>query len=260
MMDGELLSECDVRAVVRLVADLHGCDGSLEERKRKLMGGLCALIDADLWVWAVGAQTDPAVVPAYLCLDHGGFTVETFASYVQAIGHPAMNDIQARFMAEAVARGTHLTRHRRQLDPDDSYQRTDAFRLWKGAGINGVIMSFRPLSPGVFSGLGIYRRLSAPIFTDRENRIAHITLAGVPWLHEHAPVKDHGDRLTLLSPRQRIILTCLVQGFTRRQIAEHMALSLHTVNDYVKGVFAQFGVHSQPALIARFRTGDGGDS
>ncbi len=51
----------------------------------------------------------------------------------------------------------------------------------------------------------------------------------------------------------------LLQGYTRARIAEHLGLSPATVNGYVKEVFRHLGVHSQPELIARFRSGDGGD-
>ncbi len=40
----------------------------------------------------------------------------------------------------------------------------------------------------------------------------------------------------------------------------HLNLSIHTVDGYVKDVFRHFKVHSQPALIARFQNGDGGDT
>ena len=54
-------------------------------------------------------------------------------------------------------------------------------------------------------------------------------------------------------------LALLVQGYKRDQIADHLKLSLHTVNDYVKAVFKHFGARSQAELMVRFQAGDGGD-
>lgn len=259
MTDIPSLPESDVRSIVRLIAEIHSVPGDRLAKKRALMGGLCGLIDANRWFWGLGVQPDPASAPAYVCLEHGGFTPETYAAYIQAYEHPAMNEIQAKFGAEIAKRQTHLTRHRRQLDPDDSYERGGAYPLWQKADINGVIMSFRPMDQTSFSVVALYRRVSAPIFSDRDNRVAHIVLTGVPYLHEQGWPEDRAASLPLLSPRQRMVLSCLIQGFTRGQIAEHLEISQHTVNEYVKAVFAHFGVHSQPALIARFRSGDGGD-
>ena len=49
-------------------------------------------------------------------------------------------------------------------------------------------------------------------------------------------------------------------SYSRPQIASHLSLSIHTVNDYVKRIYAHLGVHSQAELIARFQRGDGGHS
>lgn len=253
------LSETDVRAVVRLIAHVHSSETAHLEKKKQLMDGLCQLINADQWFWGLGVQPDPAEAPSHAGLQHGGFTHETLTAFFQAYEHPAMTDIQARFCSEVTRMQTHITRHRRQLDPDDSYQRTAAFPLWQKANINGVIMSFRPMSSTSFSSIGLYRRLDAPIFSDRDNRLAHIVLTGVPWLHSQGWPGNAEARLPSMSPRERLCMSCLIQGFTRKQIAGHLEISLHTVNDYVKAVFTHFGVHSQAELIARFRHGDGAD-
>ncbi len=169
-----------------------------------------------------------------------------------------MTEIQARFGVEIARRQAHLTRHRRQLDPGDTYQRTAAYPLWQKAGINGVILSFRPMAAASFSAIGLYRRLSAPLFSERDNLVAHIVLTGIPWLHAQGWPEDHDMHVPSLSPRQRMTLNLLIQGYTRQQIAKHLEISPHTANEYAKAVYRHFGIHSQAALIARFRHGDGG--
>lgn len=258
MNDPLALHEADMKAIVRLLGEVISAEGDHGSKKCLLMEGLCRLIDADSWYWGLGYHEDSAKNPAYVGMYHGGFTDETYAAINQAAAHPAMTSIQARFAKESATRNQHLTRHRRQLDPDDSYEKTTAFPLWRKANINGVILSFKPMAKHSFSCIGIYRRASAPLFSDRENRIAHIVLSGLPWLHAQGWPENQGD-IPKLSPRQRVTLTLLLQGFSRARIAEHLEISTHTANEYVKAVFNHFGVHSQAALIAWWRTGDGGD-
>ncbi len=253
------LEEEDVRAVIRLMGEVASSEGDHTAKKRQLMEGLCRIIDADAWVWGLGHHTQPGQTPAFVGMLHGGFTDETYAALTRAYEHPGMAAPQSKFAAEVADRKTHLTRLRSQIDPYDDYRKTGAFEFWQKAGINGVIMSMRPMDQLSFSVTTVYRRLSAPIFSERDNRLAHIVFTGVPWLHAQGWPEDRGVSLPRLSSRQRMTMNLLIQGYTRGEIAGHLEISPHTVNDYVKDVFNHFSVHSQAELISRFRNGDGGD-
>jgi len=253
------LSAGDSRATIRLLGEVCAHPGDNVARKRYLMNGICRLIDADSWGWGLAAQMDPSKPSIHISLLHGGFTEETYAAYTQAYNHPGMSAVHALFARELAEKRGHLTRLRQQMDPDDSYKKTGAYPFWQSADIDGVIMSLRPLDSTTFSIIGIYRRLSAGLFTPRENRIAHILLSEVPVLHTEGWPDDRGVTLISLSTRERTVLDLLVQGYSRNKIATSLRISLHTVNDYVKAIFKNFNVHSQAALIVRFQRGDGGD-
>lgn len=62
-----------------------------------------------------------------------------------------------------------------------------------------------------------------------------------------------------LTPRMKTVINQLLQGMGRKQIATDMGISIHTLNGYVKEIYARFEVHSQSELIRRFVEGDGGD-
>lgn len=259
MSNNQFLPSEDARNIIGLLGEVCAHPGDHIARKRLLMNGICSLIHADRWAWGLAAQMDPDKPSVHLSLLHGGFTEETYAAFTLAYNHPEMTPIHAPFAAELAERRCHLTRLRQQMDPHDAYKKTEAYPYWQRADINGVIMSLRPLDQTTFSIIGIYRRLSADVFTERENRIAHILLSEIPVLHTEGWPDDHGITLPSLSNRQRTVMALLVQGYSRPKIAEFLGLSLHTVNDYVKAVFRHFSVHSQAGLIARFRRGDGGD-
>ncbi len=259
MNGGNLLDAGDARAIVRLLGDVCGHPGDHIARKRHLMNGICGLVGATSWAWGLSAQMEEGKPSVHISLLHGGFNEETYAALIQAYSHPAMSTIHAPFAKELEERRCHLTRLNQQIDPEGKWRATEAYPLWNKAGVDSIIFSLRPLTPSTFSIVAIYRPPGAPPFSRGESRIAHILLSEVPDLHAQGWPQEQLVTLPSLSNRQRVIMEMLVHGYSRNKVAEHLQLSPHTVNDYVKGIFRHFGVHSQAELINHFRNGDGGD-
>ncbi len=253
------LSESDARAIVRLLGEVAAIQEDLTSQKRHLMEGLCTLIAADSWAWATTFHFAPEEVPLNSGFLTGGFDAEQFAKFQEALEHPDTGVLNATLTTEFNKKQTHLTRLRDQIDLKGHFQKTDVYPIWIAAGVEQVILSIRPSQRGALSQIGVYRRPGSPPFDTRESRITHILLSEVPWLHDAVLSTDLGSTVTRLSPRQRITLNLLLEGQTRKQISEHLELSPHTIDGYVKEVFRYFDVHSQPELIARFCNGDGGD-
>ncbi len=61
-----------------------------------------------------------------------------------------------------------------------------------------------------------------------------------------------------LSARENEVFELLVQGMTRAQIAERLALSSWTVKEYIAGVYAKVGVHSAKELMILVAGGEKG--
>lgn len=61
-----------------------------------------------------------------------------------------------------------------------------------------------------------------------------------------APAKtDYG-----LSPREQSVLEQMVNGFPKKQIADQLELSLHTVDTYVRGIYKKLHVNCQTAAVS----------
>lgn len=54
-----------------------------------------------------------------------------------------------------------------------------------------------------------------------------------------------------LTPRERELLSALVSGGDTRDLARHLFLSEHTVQDHLRAIFTKTGVRSRGALLAR---------
>lgn len=253
------LCEEDMIRVVALLGEVCAHEGEYAEKKSLLIDGMCRLAGADAWVWGVFVQLRPGEFPSYMLHLHGGFTEETLARYFDALAHPDTARFTVPFAKLMEEKKCHLTRYRQQYTEEEDYAVSEARKAWERAEIEPGILSCRPINPTTLSTVGIYRRPGREAFTERESRMVHILLSEVPWLHERGWSAEDVAPVQALSPRRCTVLNLLVQGRNRDEIAAHLAISRHTVNDYVKDLFLHFGVHSQPELIARFQSGDAGD-
>lgn len=252
------LSESDVRQMVRLLGSVIAAPGDFQEKRRRLMDGLCEIIGATAWVWSLSVF-HPDKPPSSVGLIHGGFDEGRFASYLEAINHPAMEAVSRPSSLELQAKGTHLTRTRGQMDPQGLLDQSAAAPLWEKADIGPLMMSLRPMEGGGVNAIRVYRAIGEPHFNDREAKIAHILLSEIPWLHFQAFPDAPSQEITNLYPRHRTVLNFLCEGWSRKKIAEHLGLSVNTIHGYTKVIFKHFGVHSQCELLARLTLGDGGE-
>ncbi|WFB36595.1 LuxR C-terminal-related transcriptional regulator [Kiritimatiellota bacterium B12222] len=68
---------------------------------------------------------------------------------------------------------------------------------------------------------------------------------------ENDPLRELQETL---SPRLQDVLSYLLKGFSRKMIADKLNLSIHTINDYLKEIYAKFNIHSHAELMAMFTT------
>jgi DNA-binding NarL/FixJ family response regulator len=70
----------------------------------------------------------------------------------------------------------------------------------------------------------------------------------------HATVENSFTILDRLPPREREIVSALLQGQRTAAIAESMFLSNSTVRSHLSAIFKAFGVHSQTELLSMLRS------
>jgi len=252
------LNDRDIRAMVRLLGEVAAVDGNHNEKKRELMDGLCSLLNADFWVWALAAEFEPGEQPIYTALATGGFAADQFPKLLVAYEHPDLAEMTEPLAREVKEFGRQVTRVRPDYDPNDFFSSSDANPLWRHADVGPPLVCYRPVANDCVSGIALYRSYERPLFDRREAKIAHIILGEVPWLHEQGWPWSSARKVPSLPHRCRLVLNLMLEGLPRKLIADQMNLSIHTVNDYAKKIYAYFGVRSHPELLRRFQTSDGG--
>ncbi len=67
---------------------------------------------------------------------------------------------------------------------------------------------------------------------------------------------DGGDDLACLTPREREVLQCMVDGMNRPEIADHLGLSANTVRTHTQNLLGKVGAHSAlEAITMAMRSG-----
>lgn len=221
------------------------------------MEGLCQLIGADSWVWTLGCQMEPGADQIYVSFMHDGFDDARYVQLLEALDHPKMGPAVAAFYQALADTGSSTTMLRVDVDPQGIALSDGPRELWERADIGPLILSGYPLDERSLSAIAVYRRLNDPAFTERERQIAHIVLEEVPWLHMDGWPEDRGAQVPKLSPRQRRVLNLLLDGFSRKHVADRLKISENTVAGYAKEVYRHFGVNSQAELMHKFLSGSG---
>ncbi|CAH1662463.1 Regulatory LuxR family protein [Hyphomicrobiales bacterium] len=253
-----VLSETDVRDIVKLLGDVIASRRDFSGVKRLLVEGICQLVKADSWTWSLGCAAQPGEQPIYLGLAHGGFDDERYARLILAAGHPDMAWTSEKLLEELRQKASHITRARQQIVDEATFTGSGVNAYLCDADIGPFMFSLRPIDKGAVSTISLFRRRDDPAFSEREARIAHILLSELPWLHEQGWPTDRGVTVPRLSPRLRLVLNLLLDGRTRKEMAASLALSEYTVAQYQKAVYSHFGVSSHTTLLRRFQMGDGG--
>jgi DNA-binding CsgD family transcriptional regulator len=200
--------EVDLRALVRMLADVAAEEDSRFLKRNRILAGLSDLIGAEFWFWG--------------CKAAGGES--TWDNYV-------WGNSQVK-LGKAVAD--------RLFEEEESRIR----------GVGPVLSWLGAAGNGGWCGVALGRMPGRAEFSERERDLAEMVVEEIPWLLEpdddRQPAND-----TRLSQRQELTLEYLLRGMPRKEIADHMGVSINTVAGYVRDVYQSLGVRSHPELMRR---------
>jgi DNA-binding CsgD family transcriptional regulator len=61
-----------------------------------------------------------------------------------------------------------------------------------------------------------------------------------------APSQDYG-----LTPREQKILELMTQGLIKKEIADQLSLSYHTVDTHLRNIYTKLHVHTRTGAVAK---------
>ena len=225
------------------------------ERKRKLLEGIAQLVGADVFIWSASlpdTETHGDVMSS--CLIEGGWASEEQRIQVyKALSNPQFAHVVQQPIV-AAAQGMHyVTMHRRDIADDAWWLQFG--EIWRRTGLDHFLMNIYPISLNSYSATAFHRQSGKPVFSERERMIVHLVFKHLEWYHQRALQDPSQGKLLQLAPRERQTLMLLLSGQTKREIAENLGITEHTVGDYTKSIYKRFAVNSRGELQAVFQMG-----
>jgi DNA-binding CsgD family transcriptional regulator len=249
----------DVRAVFRLIGECRdlGSDGKLWRAHMfaellRLTGGKVAMGGpTGMHDKFAGSQPLPALDLGW----DGPREQRVFYQYMLDRMHledPAISRFGAQ-LATLPARVKALTKSRRQLADDRAWYASAAFCDYlRPSGVDDGMMSLVIVADGQAHGIALFRPPGERAFEGRHVRLLHLfhTELAPHLMNDLAPPGQ--DPISRLSPRQRDVLACLLEGDSEQQAALRLGLTQATAHQYVKAVYRGLQVSTRGELLARF--------
>ncbi len=261
-MKQSMISEADASRLVALVADtaIPVSKAEFEElddhnaKKRRLLDGLSQLLQVDKWTWSLSIFSEDGA--RHIGALQSGFSLEQAALLQESAHHPDSMRLFQPSYSHIRKVNTPLVVNLEEVPGVDQWRETEGGILLTAADIGTDLICVYPITQDIASVITLYRKVGAPLFSERERQMALIVVRSVGWLHTQGwPDTVEIDQIRELPSSHAVVLTLLVKGYSRQEIAESRNLSINTVNTYAKNIFKRFEVRSQAELMKYFLHG-----
>jgi DNA-binding CsgD family transcriptional regulator len=184
-----------------------------------------------------------------------GFDREPWLASVQNFDKdPAYNEPNERYF-KRLAEQDGICLARTDLLTDSEWKRSWAFReLNEPMGVDHYLWCYRslPRIEGHHALVVLCRSLGQRDFSQRDKSLVQAAHAIISPNVGGALTGYQEPSPSSLSPRVRLVLQCLLEGDSDKQVATRLGITRHTVNQYIKTIFGHFAVTSRAELLARW--------
>jgi hypothetical protein len=225
--------ENDLALLLNLVAHCHANTDTAIRRKELLMG-IASMIDADAgnWTWGRGRAENQSIAPVAML--EFGFTPQQMGAFMQIAMDPEHDDIFRRRILSLMGDRKVIATHTKQIITDQELADSPLCQnLRRQVGFHTWVHCLRYGTPDTWSCLFFFRRCDRPEFSDREAALIELTMAALKTLHADESETVPADVFPELSVRQRTVMTMLLDGLARKQIAQRLQISEETVANHI---------------------------
>jgi len=268
---GEIVSLRKVTIAASPVTSRVGCPAAHPARHRQAgrpgtSGRMAAKMDEDEAV--PGLTGDPVGVIRLLVVDEHQMVAEALAARLSAAP-----DLWVAGCA--TTSDPRLPEKTRWLRPDVIVIDVEPFGFAVGEVLKGLAEAWPPahvvvVSPGRNVGQGVAAARSgaaAWVSTDQGADDLEAVVRGVcsgrSWFPPEilreilrelqqgaSQTREIAGSLDMLTPRERDVLACMVEGKKGREIAEELVISMDTVRTHTRGIFSKLDVHSRLEAVS----------
>jgi hypothetical protein len=256
MIDGEGLSDADLKAISRVVGDACTGTGPVRARRKSLFNQTCKLIHANFWGWAYSYLPDGEEKPTVTDWQvNGTMWIGARLAYGIRVFNAAKKQPPENIeLARLTREGKHFTRRFTDLVGQARWRSDpEVLRFVKSSNLGHHIYSLYPLCRSAnrvyISGVAFFRPVDQSDFAARECQIVHrIVRAGLGLLIEGLS-SAYEQQIPKLKPRLYRILPFLAEGFTEDDLR---AQGYFDIEDAAREIYQVLNVSGRAELMARY--------
>lgn len=259
MSDSTTISIEDVRAITRIIGECRELGDDSMAWRQHFLASLGHLIGAELLLEGEigGCLAGNVQIPGGTAwgFEHG-FKLDGYLALGQLYAEGPM---KSELFSEQIHRivdnqGQGSIFARQQILSDREWDRAyDYRRISFSLGSDDCMHSWQPTQrTDYFDSISICRAPGRRKFGEREVVLVQLVHREIARMVGGALAEYNEPAPSQLPPRVRQVLRCLLEGDGDKQIAARLQLSPHTVNQYIKTIYAHFKVNSRPELLARW--------
>lgn len=243
----------DARQLLEMATAL---EPSLSQRatiRTRLVADLGAMIGADggFWAWGMGHPLRDNVTPLST-ITFGFDEQEWFALANVGMSDEATRWYRAPFLP-LLETASQACGRRSSFWSDEEWHASRLFRDdLAPRGWENWLICIRYVATDSWCCLSMHRRLGRPDFTERDVAVADLAMGSIAYFQAKPSELVTPEATAQLTPRQRTVLLCLFDGYSRKEIASRLGITLNTANDHIKAIFEHFAVNSTTELASKF--------
>lgn len=246
----------DLRAIFQLSGECRELGADPVAWRRHMQRELCQLVGGQITLYTEslrrGQPGSPDWLPPQLVMDSGWSNESDRRAMFRLYEEGRPDSDGSCFTREfALATAPRLLTTRRRLLADAPWYQGRFFNEYIRAGRMDDSIVMRHEQANEIRLLVIHRALNEEPFQAREIRIARVFSVELQSHFGITLARREGVSVADLSPRQREVLRCLLEGDSEKQAARRLNISPLTVHDHVKALHKRFGVSSRGELLAR---------
>lgn len=251
MPKSQRLSLEEVQAVWRLLGECRELGADSQTWPHHFLEGMRRLLRAQIGIVHETLLAPNGFMETLGWADAGWATTADRESFLRLIQNQEQRKPILRKLASVLVEKKACRREDAIADPE--YYRSSLYQDYFRPARLDAIVNCGKFTPGGTFHFGCFQRpFGDRPFDNRETvllRLAHQDL--VPLIGSAlASVRE--PRLADLSPRQRQVLACLLEGDSEKQVAARLGIGLPTVHTYVTALYRRFRVAGRAELMAWF--------
>jgi DNA-binding CsgD family transcriptional regulator len=241
----------DIQAVWRLVGECRDLGADNQAWPQRFVEGMSRLLCSQIGICHETVPGCDGVLQALGSADTGWATAADREFLLRMMRNQDHRDPMFRKMVVVLLEKG--TCRREEGVRDCEYYRSVLYQdYFRPLRLDPIVNCGKMTAVGTFHLACFQRPGGDRLFGDREVALLRLVHEELVPLIGTALASAHEPHLADLTPRQRQVLTCLLEGDGEKQVAARLGVGIATVHTYVKALYRHFHVAGRAELLACF--------